>query len=341
MNPPARPAIKGFLRAHQKTLGILALLLVLFFITGAIQPAFLQAGSIKDLLRYTGLYGVLAVAAALVIVTGGIDLSIGSLVALSGVLMPMLVKQGALFYSGPVSIPVAITTILTIAALVGLVHGILITKVNLQPFLVTLCGLFIYRGLARRVANDDSHGFEEGFLGLRKLASGQLFDLFPYPFVILVVLSLLASLFLHRTVWGRHILALGRNEQAARFSGIATDRMKIISYVLCSIITGLGGIMWVLETNSAMPSNYGTSYELYAIAGAVLGGCSFRGGECSLAGVILGAALVQVSMSAVLFLDVKDSWKFAVIGSLILFGVIMDEVLRRVATVRRARESAV
>jgi ribose transport system permease protein len=330
-------ALSPFLRTHQKTLGILGLLLLVFFFTGAVRPVFLQTGSVKDLLRFTGLYGVLSIGAALVIVTGGIDLSIGSLVALSGVLLPMMLREGALFFDEPLPIPAAMAVVLAVSALIGLVHGLLITKMNLQPFLVTLCGLFIYRGLARRVADDKQYGFEEGFTGLRKLANGQLFELIPVPFAVLVALAVLASLFLHRTVWGRHVLALGRNEEAARFSGIDTDRMKIICYVLCSMITGFGGMMLVLEANAALPSNFGNSYELYAIAGAVLGGCSLRGGECSLAGVVLGSALVQMSMSAVLFLGVKDSWKLAVIGSLILFGVIMDEVLRRTAA-RRASE---
>lgn len=338
------------LREHQKILGIALLLVALVVFTGAQSPAFLSAASLKDLLRYTGLYGILAVGVALVIATGGIDLSIGSLVALSAVLLPVLLGEGGLIFAGPVSVPVAMGTILGLCALVGLAHGLLITKLNLQPFLVTLCGLFIYRGMARRVAGDESKGFAGEFEGLRQLAKGQFLDGalnpwravhetahgVPIPFLILVILAAAGSVYLHRTVWGRHTLALGRNEEAARFSGVPTHRRKIAAYVLCSTVTGVGGMLWALETSSVQASNYGNSYELYAIAGAVLGGCSLRGGEASMVGVILGAALVQVSTSAVLFLQVADSWKFAVIGSLILVGVIADELLRRFSRRRTA-----
>ncbi len=327
--PPRPPRWRAFVREHQKTLGIAALLFGMILFVGSQQSAFWATDNLRDLLRYTGLYGILSLAAAFVIVTGGIDLSMGSLIGLSGVLLPMLLRAGGLFYGGPVSVPVAFITILSVSAVIGLVHGLLITKLNLKPFLVTLCGLFIYRGLARWVAKDESWGFESGFTALRELTEGLVLDAIPVPFVVLVIFALAASLFLHRTIWGRRILALGSNEQAARFSGVATDRLKIVCYVLCSVIGGFGGCMFALATNSVLPSNFGTSYELYAIAGAVLGGCSLRGGECRFAGVILGAAMVQVTNSASTFLDVPDSLKFAVIGSLILLGVIADEMLRR------------
>ncbi len=331
-------------RAHQKTAGIALLLLLIVLLTGIREPRFLGIDNISDMLRYTGLYGILAVAAAVVITTGGIDLSMGALVALVGVLLPKALMSGVKLSIGGMTLlaePMgpfgAILTCLFVAALVGLFHGLLVTKLNLQPFLVTLCGLFIYRGLARVLAGDQSWGLQNKFDGLRSLATGEIMGI-PTPLVILAILAALMSILLHRTVFGRSLLALGNNENAARFSGIRVDWVKIMAYTLCALITAIGGMMFLLKTNSAVASNFGNSYELYAIAGAVLGGCSLRGGECSLLGVVLGAALMQFSIGAVLMLGVRDDFKFVFIGLFILVGVLADEILRRTAARRRSAE---
>jgi ribose transport system permease protein len=160
------------------------------------------------------------------------------------------------------------------------------------------------------------------------------------PFAIALGLAGLAAVLMHRSVAGRHLLAIGRNEQAAKFSGINTDRAKILAYMLCSLLAGFGGVMFAFESNSAAPNDHCQGYELYAIAGAVLGGCSLRGGEISLAGVLAGTALMQVAADAVFFLDVPNSAKLAVIGVMVLLGVIADEFLRRAAARRQARERA-
>ncbi len=227
-----------------------------------------------------------------------------------------------------------------LGGLIGLFHGLLITKLSLQPFLVTLCGMFLYRSVARWVARDDSWGFGTGFTDLKFLANGTWLGV-PMPLWILLLLAAVVSVLLHRTPFGRHLLALGRNESAATFSGIRTDRVKIVAYVLCGMIAAFGGFMFALKINSVLASNFGNGYELFAIAGAVLGGTSLRGGECSMAGVVLGAALVQTAQKAVLTLGVKDEWKYFVVGAIILLGVIVDELLRRNAARRRARERAV
>jgi ribose transport system permease protein len=333
-------------KRHQKTLGIAVLLCLIVFLTGIKEPRFLQADNISAMLRYTGLYGILAVAAAIVITTGGIDLSMGALIALAGVMLPKALMAGLKIEIGdyillgqPMSPWLAILVVMIVSGLVGLFHGLMVTKVNLQPFLVTLCGLFIYRGLARVVAGDASWGLENKFDGLRSLAMGKTLGL-PNPLVILLVLAFLVSILLHRTVYGRALLALGRNENAAKFSGIRVDRVKIVAYMLCGLITALGGMMFLFNTNSAVASNFGNSYELYAIAGAVLGGCSLRGGECHVLGVVLGAALLQFSIGAVLMLGVRDDFKFVFIGLFILLGVIADELLRRAANNRQAKEKA-
>ncbi len=197
-------------------------------------------------------------------------------------------------------IPVALLAVLGIAAGLGLLHGVLITKVGLQPFVVTLCGLLIYRGLSRWLVNDQPVGFGNEYaqslspMGSGKLAifqwtNGGAQETFgiPYPLFIMLAVAVVAAVFLNLTVWGRYLLALGRNEEAARYSGINTARVTMIAYVICTVSAALGGMLFALDSNSVSPSSFGNFFELYAIAAAVLGGCSLRGGE----GTVVGSSL--------------------------------------------------
>lgn len=313
----------------KKILGIGGLFALVCIATGLISQTFFTTGNIQNLFQRSALFGIISIGAAFVIITGGIDLSIGSVICLVGCLLPwLLVEQG-----WPVSL--ALPFVLALAVGIGLLHGFLVTKLKLQPFVVTLCGLLCYRGITRGILNDQSYGFGLEFTGLRSLAQGTIplgsFEL-PVPFVILTVVALISAYVLNWTVYGRYLLALGRNEEAARFSGIATDRMTIGAYVACSFLAGVGGVLFVLDVNSAGPGDFGNFYELYAIAGAVLGGCALRGGEGSIVGVIIGASLMQVLRNAIRLIDaIPDQLEFAVIGVVILSGVVVDELVKRFA----------
>ena len=312
----------------KKTVGIFALLAAIFLLTSAVEPRFMRVGNIMNMARWTGLYGIIAIGACFVIITGGIDLSIGSLIGLAGSLFPLLVA------SKGVHVVLGFALVFMLSLAIGLIHGLLVTQLKLQPFIVTLCGLFIYRGVARSITGEINQGFGNGFQGLRLLVKYRLFGVIPMPFVILILLGIIAALFLNRTIYGRYLLALGRNENAARFSGINTDRMVVCSYIICSLLAGFGGILFALDQNSVQPSTFGNFYELYAIAGAVLGGCSLRGGEGTIAGVICGTAMVEVIKNAVFFLNVATESEFTVIGVVILIGVTVDELIKRFATNR-------
>ena len=338
-----------FLRQHQKTIGIALIVLFIFFGTCLYQAVsngwdwskvrFWRLDQIDSMAHYTGMFAIIAIGAAIVISTGGVDLSMGALMGLTGVLLPMLIRpgQGEPFIDWTVDPWLAWLMIGGIGMLIGWIHGMLITKLRLQPFLVTLCGLFIYRGIAQTITQDVTKGLGEDFTGLKALANGHVLGL-PTPFVIALVMAAVVSVLMHRTVFGRHLLALGRNEQAAAFSGIRTDRVKITAYMLCSLIAAMGGAMFTLEGNSAAPTMHCQGFELYAIAGAVLGGCSLRGGECSMAGVILGTALMQVAQDSVMFLNVSTRLKLTVVGTMILIGVIADEIFRRSSARRSAQQ---
>lgn len=329
---------RRFLPQGAKIWGILGLLVAVCLYTALSSNRFLRVQNVENLVHRTALFGILSIGAAFVIITGGIDLSIGSLVCLVGVLLPNLIAE----HGWPVAAGVAAVLLLSVA--IGVVHGLLITKVRLQPFVVTLCGLLLYRGVARGITGDMSQGFGVQYKGLRAIATSRLpifgssdnvFHL-PATTLILIIIAVIAAIFLNKTIYGRYLLAMGNNPEAARYSGINVDRTTLLAYVICSTLAGLGGMLFVLDINAAQPSDFGNFYELYAIAAAVLGGCSLRGGEGSILGVVIGAAVMVVLSNTInLVHPAYQNIEFAIIGGVILIGVIVDELARRIVTARR------
>ena len=596
----------------KKTFGILGLLILVFLATAYMADSFLTPFNLENLIRRTSLFGIISIGVAFVIITGGIDLSIGSVICLIGCGLPFLLQvdyqprqqaplaeinatqstvtlsEPAKFSAGdhlrlsdsttqnsgiykiksargntitlepapreddqrgriaqvfPIaqrkakrltaaaglaardqvtfvnanghvgltakiestqgneyslseaapddaqfiialhrhprtSVPVALALVLFVSLGIGLSHGFLIAKIKLQPFVVTLCGLLLYRGLTRGFTEDQTQGFQAEYPDLRLIATakfGQIdyalalgllggllivgglgwlwwqrkknspandrhwplipvvlgvgialcglyqakhtpvihspvqqttaskVDLplgarqisleandgrdwkqldqqaipphdrqqqatipslttikaaqagdwnavrvvvterelprigIPAPCLILIVVAIAAGIFLNHTIYGRYLLALGRNEEAAKYSGINTDRMIILAYVICSLLAGLGGMLFVMDVNSAQPVDFGNFYELYAIAAAVLGGCSLRGGEGTIIGVIIGACLMRVLKNMITLVDaIPTHIEYAIIGAVILAGVTADELIKRYAAKRAA-----
>jgi ribose transport system permease protein len=313
----------------KKELGIFILLVVLCAVTATINPRFLSQANLTNMANVIGLFGVFSLGLGLVIITGGIDLSVGSICALTGVVLSMALVEWKWAW------PLAALLVLVIPMALGWAHGALITRMKMQPFIVTLCGLLLYRGIARFIADDSTKGFGDpsSFATLRAIASGKFLGL-PMPFVALIVIGFILWVVLHRSVYGRYLLAVGRNEEAARFSGINTRLVVTGAYVIAGLLTGISGIMIAFYTNSVSPSNHGNFYELYAIAAAVLGGCSLRGGEGSIIGIVIGTALLQVLQNLVNLLGIPSSLNFAVMGAVVLLGVMADQLLQRRAAAR-------
>lgn len=308
----------------KKEIGILILLLVLCVITAVLNPRFLAAANLQNTTRLIGAYGLLGLGVGTVIITGGIDLSVGSVMALLGVVLSIAIQQWHL--------PGLFAILLVVLAAMGLgwLHGFLIARVRLQPFIVTLCGLLFYRGLARFIANDETKGFGDavGIERWQALATGNLFGV-PTPFVLLLVISALMWVLIHRSVYGRYLFAVGNNEDAARYSGVNSKRILASAYIICGALTGIAAVVFAFYTNSISPSSHGNFFELYGIAAAVLGGCSLRGGEGSVIGILLGTALLQVLQNLVNLLGIPSSLNFAVMGAVILLGVLADQLLKR------------
>jgi ribose transport system permease protein len=325
----------------KKELGIFVLLIVLCIVVSVINPNFLLAINLQNLARQIGAFGIFSIGLGLVIITGGIELSVGSMMALLGVLLSMMLTEYGY------GVIVSVVACIGLAMVLSLGHGLLITRLNMQPFIVTLCGLLFYRGLARFITKDETKGFgSTGFEWLRFLANGNFLGI-PMPFVLLIIIALITWVVLHRSVYGRYLFATGRNSEAARYAGIDTNRIITLTYVVSGLLTAVSAIIFAFYTNSVSPANHGNAYELYGIAAAVLGGCSLRGGEGSVVGILIGTALLQVLRNLVNLLGIPSSLDFAVMGAVILIGVMADQIFterrnrRQVALMRElsAREA--
>src|SRR5688500_15916467 len=308
----------------REDLGVLLLFVVLCVIVAAASPQFLSVANLQNVGRLVGMYGIFSIGVGFVIITGGIDLSVGSICALLGVLLSMMLVEWG-WPAGP-----ALAAVVALGAALGAAHGALITRLRLQPFIVTLCGLLLYRGAARYIARDSTKGFGtgEGFEWLRASASGSVGGV-PMPFVIMSLVAALTWLVVHRSVYGRHLFAVGHNEVASRYSGVRTRGVVSGAYVISGTLAAVSAIIMAFYTNSISPASHGNFYELYAIAAAVVGGCSLRGGEGSVLGIVIGTALLQVLRNLVNLLDIPSSLDFAVMGAVILVGAVADQLFGR------------
>jgi ribose transport system permease protein len=316
----------------KKDLGLFILILVVGCVVAILNPRFLSPINLGNTANLIGLFGLFSIGEAFVIITGGIDLSIGSMFALLGVIyIDLLVTWQLPWWSA------ALVTVLG-GVVLGSIHGFLVTRLKMQPFIVTLCGLLIYRGVARYYTNDGTAGFEFGqsFPTLEWLTAGRTLGV-PHSFIVFLIVAVVMGIVLHRSVFGRYLFAVGKNEEAARYSGIRTTAVIAAAYIISGALAGLSSIYLAMYTRSISPASHGNFYELYGIAAAVLGGCSLRGGEGSMVGIVLGTILLQVLQNLVNLLGIPSSLNFAVMGTVILIGVLADQQLTRLRDRRRAR----
>ncbi len=319
------------------------------------NPDFLGQSNALNTLRQISMLGIFAIGIAFVIITGGIDLSIGSVIGLTGVMVAKISSEssGSLGYSLWVGIPIGIG----VALLVGTLQGLLITRLKLQPFIVTLGGMLLLRGVSQTICEGGTLSF--GNSPLLGLSNGGFFEvdgdpLVPYPFVIFLVVVAAATYVLHFTVFGRYVYAIGGNREAAEYSGINVKRVEMSTYVISAGLGGVAGVCYAAYIGQ-MSQQVGIAYEMYAIAAAVLGGCSLRGGEGTVLGIIIGSAMMRVidngiNMFQLQYVDpegihriwrLDPNWTFVIIGGVILIAVILDQVVHLVQAKQRVRHAAV
>lgn len=312
----------------KKVIGAGLFLVLLCFLVWLGNPRFFEAFNVQNLLRRTALLAIFAIGEGFVIMSAGIDLSVGSMVGMAGITHAFLVMEKGM--------PIELVTplIIVVGVVVGLTQGSLVTRLGVAPFIATLGGMMVLRGLAKVIAGDRTYGYRSEFPGFRLLATGDFLGI-PIPFWILVVIAAGTHVLLTKTVYGRYLLATGRNPEAARCSGINTRAVVTVAYVISGGLAALAGILYAADLNSCT-SQLGTMYELHAIAAAVIGGCSLRGGEGTVFGIVIGAAILKVLEDGITLLRISSQWELVVIGVVLVLAVLMDMAVQRQAERRAA-----
>ncbi|MBT9282754.1 MAG: ribose ABC transporter permease [Hydrogenibacillus schlegelii] len=305
--------MKAFILERLRRSGPLLGLIVLSVALALTTPHFLTVNNILNVLRQVSINALIALGMTFVILTGGIDLSVGSMLALSGALAAGMIHGGV-----PAALAVALA--LFAGAAMGAANGVLVARGRLAPFIVTLATMTVYRGLTL-VYTDGRPitGLGDAF-GV--IGRGYLFDI-PLPVLWLGLGFAGSYLLLNSTVFGRHVYAVGGNEEAALHSGVATDRIKIWVYTISGLAAAAGGIILTSRLNSAQPTA-GMGYELDAIAAVVLGGTSLSGGRGTLGGTLVGALIIGVLNNGLNLLNVSSFYQQVVKGAVILLAVLLD-----------------
>ncbi len=304
-----------------------AALIVLFVVFSLASPNFLQFSNIVGILLATAVNGVLALGVTFVIITGGIDLSIGTVMTFAAVMTGLVITNWQL------PVPLGVLAGLAAGALAGLVNGLIIAKLKIPPFIATLGMLNVAKGLALVLSNLKPIYFTDAPI-FNTIAMGSLLAAIipgftiPNAVLILFVAAIIASLILNKTILGRYAFALGSNEEAARLSGVNVNSWKIAVYTLTGLFSGLAGVMIASRLNSAQPA-LGQGYELDAIAAAVIGGTSLSGGEGSILGTIIGAFIISTLTNGLRILSVPQEWQTVVTGAIVIVAVYLDIVRRR------------
>jgi ribose transport system permease protein len=309
---------RDFLLHNARQFGTLIGLLILCIILWIMTPHFLTISNLLNITQQTSINAIIAVGMTFVIIAAGIDLSVGSIMAFSGVVLASALNAG-------IPLPLALLIGLGVGLLCGVVNGVLITYGNLPPFISTLGMMSVARGAALLYTDGRPiSGFSEDF---RFLATGEILSI-PMPVIIMGVVYIIGYFVLSHTKVGRYTYAMGGNEEAATLSGINIKLYKTMVYGLCGLLSGVAAIILTARLNSAQPIA-GIMYELDAIAATVIGGTSLMGGEGRIVGTLIGALIMGVLRNGLNLLGVSSFVQQTVIGSVIIIAVLVDMALKK------------
>jgi ribose transport system permease protein len=301
---------------------ILVLIIMGIALTFLAPKSFPTTFNLFNVLRDVSYISISAFGECMVIITAGIDLSVGSTMGLAGIM-------SALALAGGMPTPIGVLAGMATGAFFGFANGLLVSKARMQPFIITLGTMSIIRGLCYGITGGwpiPSKGragvasLPDSFLVLGR---GMVLETVPYPVIFMIVLGLVIAFFLNRTITGKHIFATGDNPQAARVAGIRTENIKLLVYTMCGFLSGIGGILMTARLGTGDPRGAAT-YELDIIAAVVLGGTSLMGGEGSLPGVVLAAAFMRLIRNGLTLLGSDPYWQPVAIGAVIIAGAMID-----------------
>jgi ribose transport system permease protein len=308
------------MKRNRKELTMLAVIIALGTATAIFNPSFLGADNLRNNVRHISLISLFALGEAVVIITGGIDLSIGSIICLSSMVTSYLaVGQG-------LGIGMAVALALLLSLLVGLGQGLVIAWLGVQPFVVTLGSMLLLRDTAEVLTGGAEIGFQGRFPGFRFLGEGIGLGM-PMPFWFALGAIGITAFLMHRTLFGRYAYAIGSSAEAARLSGVPVRGIRLAAFVASAFLSGVAGVLYAAYLPAATPA-LGSAYELHAVAAAVLGGCSLQGGRGTVFGVLIGAGVMQVTFNAVNLVG-HSLWQNLVAGAVILVAVVVDRLFDR------------
>jgi len=309
--------------ATQKLLAFASLIILIVFFSIA-SANFFRFENIIAIMLATAVIGVLALGSTFVIITGGIDLSVGTVMTFSSVM------AGVIITFGEMSVPLGIAGGIAAGALCGFVSGWAVAKLGIPPFIATLAMMMITKGLSLVISGTKPIYFNEtpvfNKISMGSITAGTSFEI-PNAVLIFFGCAIVASIILSKTILGRYNFAIGSNEEATRLSGVNTSRWKIIIYTLTGVFSGIAGIMMASRLNSAQPA-LGMGYELEAIAAVVIGGTSLSGGTGTIMGTVIGALIMSVLTNGLRILSVPQEWQTVIVGLVLAIAVYAD-ILRR------------
>ncbi|MGE0454577.1 MAG: ABC transporter permease [Vicinamibacteria bacterium] len=339
--------IRRLLRSQQTGLVLVILLLAgtlgvfagshLDPITGAPVNNFLNRHTLIQTATDASFFAIMAVGATIVIVSGGIDLSVGSIYALAGVTMAMLLRGRA--PGGATEVLVALAVCLGIGLLCGLLNGGLVVGLGVHPFIITLGSMWVLRGIAFVASKAESILVPPALTSVAKAPLGLAASLYPVPLLTMLAVTAAGSLYLTRTVMGRHVFAIGGNVEASRYSGLRVGRIQIGVFALSGLTAGIAAFLGASFYGSASCAD-ATGYELYVIASAVVGGASLTGGKGSAVNAMLGALLIVLIRQSIRTLRFDQNYEWIIIGAAIILAVVLDQASARLAARRLSREAA-
>ena len=303
--------MKAMLKKSGSVIGLVAL----FVVISCLNSSFIEPSNLKNLLRQVSINALISFGMTFVILTGGIDLSVGSILALSSVLMGSFIKSG----NNPI---VGIVLACVMGAVLGAVNGLVITKGKVAPFIATLATMTIFRGLTLVYTNGNPISSLTESEAFHSFGQGYFFGL-PVPAIMMLLMFAVSYFILHKTTLGRKTYAVGGNEKVSFIAGIKIDRIKIFAYTITGFLCGMAGAILTSRLNSAQPTA-GTGYELDAIAAVVLGGTSLSGGKGRIVGTIIGALIIGTLNNGLNSLNVSSFSQQVVKGIVILLAVLMD-----------------
>lgn len=298
-----------------KAYSVFWVLLAIIVVTSVIQPDFLNPGNLINIIRQTSINGILAVGMTFVILTGGIDLSVGAIIGIVAVVTAMCLQSG-------VPVPIAILLAIAMGAAVGLINGIGITKGQIAPFIMTLGIMTSLRGLTYYVSNGSPQDWRSSGVDFMFLGQGTLLGV-PVPVYIFLLVLLISFYILKYTVFGRNVYAIGDNREAARLSGVKVNRVELWVYILSGILSALSALVLISRLSTAEPTA-GTGTELDAVAMTVIGGTSILGGAGGVGGTFVGAILLSVIANALNILNISPFIQQVVKGLIIIAAVLME-----------------